>query len=298
MVWFKVLLSSHMQFYEGGWDCKPHPPMHPYSLPGLLTSSTQHPLAPMPPPSRPGSHLLPDILTAGHHPLACSFGSWRAALQGGQGRLQGTSPGVEVWSRAHLGTPDYGPGKPSPPESGREAPAGLERAPGSEWQQRGFTPHLLASRPRALRPPGLKASRPIPNVYLDRFFRFKAFTATSLSPRVGPVTPSPGGGWGRLGSPSWPMGGAWEEGRVLHPSILATPELLGPPTLLNASLGCFRPPALCAASCRPARLLGGLLCSLGAGQGCRCSPSQGVGHPSQRVGASFLQGEGRNGNRH
>ena len=81
----------------------------------------------------------------------------------------------------------------------------MERAPGSERQQREFyTPVCWPSSAQSARPPGLKASHPLPNVYLDRFFRspklvsqragrFYSHLPESMG---GPQIRSPGSGWG------------------------------------------------------------------------------------------------------
>ena len=128
----------------------------------------------------------------------------------------------------------------------------MERAPGSERQQREFyTSVRWPSSAQSARPPGLKASHPIPNVYLDRFFRspklmsrwagrFYGHLPESMG---GPQTPSPGGGWGADLVALLANGRCLGGGQGPASSILAMPELLGPPTLRNASLGCFRPPA-------------------------------------------------------
>ena len=91
-------------------------------------------------------------------------------------------------------------------------------------------------------------------------------------------------------APGGLMGGAWEEGRGPASSIPAVPVLLGPPTLGNASLGCFwelaqtpTGPSLLQLHSGPALGLSPTSCCVHCGGRAgleQCSCGRG-GHPSQ-----------------
>lgn len=193
----------------------------------------------------------------------------------------------------------------------------MERAPGSERQQREFyTPVCWPSSAQSTRPPGLKASHPISNVYLDRFFRspklvsqragrFYSHLPESMG---GPQIPSPGSGWGAdlatLLADGRCLGGG-QGSRIFHPCGAV---LLGPPTLGNASLWCFwelaqtpTGPRLLQLHSGPALGLSPSSCCVhwGGGQGLSSVPVAGVVIPPRGGSSDAPKGEeGQCWNRH